>query len=256
MIIDSNIYFGHWPHRKLYNNNIRDIVRLIDENKIDKGIISSLNSVFYKNCQAGNEELYEAVKPYQKRFILFATINPTYTSWKEDLKLCIEKYKMKGVRIHPHYHNYKVTDKCLDDLVSEIKQYKIPIAATATFEDQRQKHWLDQVQDMTREEIYTVVKTCKDIPVIINNVQKILEVGEELKKIKGARFYLDTAFAWGPPQDDIQRFISKFGAKHLVLGTHMPFRYPTVGITRVNLLETTEQNRKFVFSGNLVKLFK
>jgi len=59
LIIDSNAYIGHWPFRRLRYNTADGIIELMDRCGIDKAVVGSINSVFYKNYQAGNEELVE-----------------------------------------------------------------------------------------------------------------------------------------------------------------------------------------------------
>ena len=105
MIIDVNAYLGHWPFRQLRHNTASGLLKLMDKNGIDKAIVSSINAIFYKNCHSGNEELAAETKAHRDRLIPFATLNPEYPGWEDDLKHCHEDFGMTGLRLLPHYHN-------------------------------------------------------------------------------------------------------------------------------------------------------
>jgi len=94
LIIDINAYIGHWPFRQLRYNTSEGLLKLMDENGIDRAMVSSINAIFYRNSHAGNKELSEWTKTHRDRFLPFATLNPRYAGWKDDLKQCHEEYGM------------------------------------------------------------------------------------------------------------------------------------------------------------------
>jgi len=75
MIIDMNAYLGHWPFRRLRYNAAPELLDLMDEKGIDRACVSSASAIFFKNSQAGNEELAEQIEPYRDKLIPFAVIN-------------------------------------------------------------------------------------------------------------------------------------------------------------------------------------
>ncbi len=89
MIIDINTYVGHWPFRSVKNGTLDLRMKQMDEKGIDISCVSSLNALFYRDAQSGNEELAEEMNfscEYSKRFIPFCIINPMYPGWKKILK--------------------------------------------------------------------------------------------------------------------------------------------------------------------------
>ena len=110
MRIDANAYLGHWPFRRLRYNDADGLLRLMDKKKIDRAVVSSIGSIFYRNCHEGNIELAEQVNEHRDRLIPFGTINPTYPGFLEDLRRCHEDLGMVGVKLYPNYHAYSLRD--------------------------------------------------------------------------------------------------------------------------------------------------
>jgi len=120
----------------------------MDGNGIDKAMISSINAVFYRNCHAGNEELHQSAKNHRDRYITFATLNPKYAGWKDDLKQCREEYEMSGIRMLPQYHDYKLSDDEAIEMINLANEMKMVISLPIRMEDRRQRHWLDKASDL------------------------------------------------------------------------------------------------------------
>ncbi len=116
MIVDVNAYLGHYAFRRLQHNTPDALLRLMDSKGIDQAVVSSLAAITYRNAQAGNEDLAAAVKSHRDRLIPLAVINPSYAGWRDDLKICHDEFGMRGLRLYPKWHNYKLTDPALLNL--------------------------------------------------------------------------------------------------------------------------------------------
>ena len=118
MIIDINAYLGHWPFHPLRHRAAGDLITLMDRKDIDQAVVSSLHAILYKNSQAGNEEMADEIGPHRDRLIPFATINPTYAGWRDDVERCHKELGMRGIRIYPSYHGYSLSDRSSVDLLA------------------------------------------------------------------------------------------------------------------------------------------
>src|SRR4029079_14673744 len=115
MIIDVNAYLGHFAFRWLRHNTAESLLKLMDARKINRAVVSSASAITYRNAQSGNEEIDAEVKAHRDRLITFAVINPAYAGWDDDLNACHESFAMRGVRLYPDWHNYRLPDpRCLE----------------------------------------------------------------------------------------------------------------------------------------------
>ncbi len=153
MIIDMNTYLGHWPFRRLRHNTAAALVELMNEKGIDHACVSSASAIFYKNSQAGNEELAEDIEPHRDRLIPFAVINPTYADWQHDLDVCVNDFGVKGLRLYPNYHNYALSDACCHELIRLATERELIVSIPIRQIDQRQRHWLIEIPDVALADI-------------------------------------------------------------------------------------------------------
>jgi predicted TIM-barrel fold metal-dependent hydrolase len=145
-IVDANAYVGDFPWRRI-DADADDVVEHMDREGIDQAVVSSFDAVFYRNVHEGNRELAESVDRYRDRLIPFATINPIYPQWREDLKECIEELGMEGVRLFPLYHDYAIDHPAVTELMDFCAERDVPVMFVSALEDKRQHHRNWKIRD-------------------------------------------------------------------------------------------------------------
>lgn len=245
MVIDINAYIGHWPFRQLRNNTPEGLLRLMDENSIDKAMVSSINAIFYRNSQAGNEELSDWTKNYHDRFIPFATLNPKYAEWKDDLKKCYEAYGMIGIRMFPHYHNYKLYQDEGLEMVEFATEMDMAISVPIRLEDRRQRHWLDNVNDLPLSDIESAIRACPEASFMILNGRGF-ESSSLFRdeNLKNKKFIIDISRLSVVLQREIPKLIELAGISKIAFGTGIPFNYPNPALLKAKILDVPEQDKE------------
>ena len=165
MIIDVNTFYGHWPFRKIEKESMSDIENNAKENNIDSMIISSIDSIFYQDPFEGDEDLAPLIPDGSYQAL---TINPTQGFFEDDINEGIEKFGIKAVRIHPEYHNFLLTDKCVARLFDVLYEHKLPLIITSIMEDARMMHFRSQSQ-FTYDQLASAIQHNKKIPVVVTN---------------------------------------------------------------------------------------
>ncbi len=266
MIVETNAYIGHWPIRQLKHNSASGLLELMDTKKIDKAIVSSTHSIFYRNCHQGNLELAEEIKGLEDRLIPFATLNPGYPGWKSDLKQCVEELGMKGLRLHPYYHDYGMSDGKCRELINMATEYGLPISVSIAMEDQRQRHWLIKLphvtdSDATNGQIIGAIKASPDAVFILltmgysgfsgYNYQRILQ---ETEPKDGKLFFAITNLRFTPDEEGAKQ-MREIGIERVVFASQIPFKYPEASFLRVESLPLTAEEKERIYSGNIMGLF-
>jgi len=265
MIVETNAYIGHWPVRQLKYNTASGLLELMDQKKIDKAVVSSIHSIFYRNCHQGNVELAGEIKGRQDRLIPFATLNPNYPGWKSDLKQCVEELGMKGLRLHPYYHDYAMGDGKCRQLINAATEYGLPISVSIAMEDQRQRHWLiklPQVGDsnLTNTQMINAIKSSPEATFILltmgysgfsgYNYQRILQ---ETEPKEGKLFFAITNLPLTPDEEGAKQ-MREIGIKRVVFASQIPFKYPEVSFLRVESLPLTSEEKERIYSRNIMEL--
>jgi uncharacterized protein len=257
MRIDFHTYIGHWPFRQLRGNTPAGLLRYMERFGIDQAVVANINGVFYKNTQPANEELAEAIQPYPGRFIPYAVINPTYPDWEYDLDACHRKLRMKGVRLYPQYHDYKLTDPRLAKLLELARGLQLPVAFSRWLVDDRQHSWMDIGGELTLDSLVPMIQDNPGTFVLLNVYGPIKDA--HLQGLHNANVYFDTVYASAcvPPDSgyDVLRLIKEFGADRFLFGSAYPFRDPISALVRlevVNELDLATKNA--IWSGNAQRL--
>lgn len=233
MLIDVNTYIGHWAFRQLRHNTAEGLVRQMDDHGIDRAVVASIHGILYKNVHPANEELAEQVRPYRDRLIPFATLNPTYPGWREDLRRCAQDLGLCGLRLYPQYHGYQLTDAAGLELIDTAAALGWPVQVPMRLVDRRQRHAWDLAQDLRPADLETAFSLRPQTRWMV--LDGLGLDGSRLPA--GAPFLIDISRLTAVLQRNIQALIESAGAEHLAFGTGMPFKTPAPAQLKLEILD-------------------
>ncbi|MFH5800540.1 amidohydrolase family protein [Haladaptatus sp. CMAA 1911] len=277
-IVTVNSGVGHWPFRSL-DSSPDDLVSLMDRKGVDQSLVSSFESVLYRNCHEGNRELAESLRGYEDRLIPVATINPDYTAWRQDLAECVNDFGMRAVKLLPNYHDYDLDDPEAKALLDRCAELDVPVIITAVLEDQRGRHprvLLRGYEDggsryFTDDHIDSLIDllmSCPETDVIVAdlwaNVERVhretctkQKEGVRLKNsVRTGRtlFTIDDLFLYFTHQ--VAEIAETVGPDHLVVGPKLPLRIFDSYYNYVEHLPLSEAETDLVRSENVRSLLE
>src|SRR4051794_8183722 len=110
-IIDTNVSLSRWPLRRLPLDDTGKLVAKLKSSGVTQAWAGSFDALLHKNIAAVNEALMIECRTHgQKMLLPFGTVNPKLPDWQEDLRRCHEQHHMRGIRLFPNYHGYKLDD--------------------------------------------------------------------------------------------------------------------------------------------------
>ena len=275
-IVDANAYLGDFPWRPV-DAAPDDLLARMDREGIDRAVVSSLDAVFYRNVHHGNRELAASVAGHGDRFVPFATINPAYPAWEDDLEECVTELGMKGVRLFPMHHDYALDDPAVEALLGKAVELDIPVMFVPTLEDTRQhhprwtprdyeelgsKHWgethVDQLIDLllaVPDADVIVAGAWTSAGRILTETTTSYPRGVHLKnKVRTGEtlFVLDDLLLFFLYQGE--EIASEIGAEHLVTGPKTPLQNFYSRYIYTDHLPVDEAEKDRVRSGNVLSL--
>lgn len=277
LIVDANAYVGNWPFRQL-DASAEALVERMDEKNVDRAVVSSLDSVLYRNCHRGNRELAEEVAGHRDRLIPLATINPSYTGWKQDLAESVQDLGLRGVRLLPNYHHYDMNAPEVKELFDVCAERDLPVFVAATLEDNRQRHPAMKLRGfesgdtiaMPEDYVDQVIETltdCPDTDVVLGNMwTRVEEVNEAVCETNPAGVHLHNFVRGGETLFDLadlfvyfshqaDEIAEELGTDHLVFGPRLPFQIFESTYKSVEALPVSDAEREKVRAGNVLSLF-
>ncbi len=240
MLIDINTYIGHWPFRQLRHNTATALAKRLDQRRIDRAVVASLNGVFYRNAHSANEEIAKETRRHRDRLIPFATLNPTFPGWEEDLRRCAENLELQGLRLYPQYHGYQLTDTAALDLIDAATQLGWAVQVPMRIEDRRTRHPFDTAADMSPAALIQAVKLRPKTRWMLLNALG-LDGGQFPAK---ANFLVEISRMTAVLQNNIPEFIEKAGLQHLAFGTGMPLNVPEPALLKLDVLNAPKRAKE------------
>jgi len=256
VIVDVNAYLGHWPFRPLHYNTADGLIALMDRNGLDRAVVSSIHGIFYKNCHTANEELIAEIAPHRDRLIPFATLNPMYVDWEEDLKRCRD-LGMQGLRLFPIYHNYKLIDEESLNLIRQATEWGWSIAVPMRVVDTRQHHWMDVAEQVSLSDFEAVVRKCPEATFLfLNGIGFENSPFVKDESLKQARFLIEISRLTSVLTESIPKLLDALGPSKLVFGSGIPFKIPKPALLKMEILEADRESKEQIYGRNVVELLE
>lgn len=242
MIIDVNAWVGHWPFRKLRHNTVQGLLRLMDRSGIDRAVVASIHGVFYRNPHLANEELARQVMRHRDRLIPFATLNPVYAGWEEDLRRCAEDLELCGMRLYPEYHGYRLYSEEALDFLDAVADLGWSIQAPMRIVDRRQRHPWDLADDLKLATFRRLFHLRPHICWMILNGAGFN--GRNLPP--DVRCLVDISRLTAVLERSIQGLTQAWGNGRLAFGSGMPFNTPAPALLKLQILDAPHEVREAI----------
>jgi predicted TIM-barrel fold metal-dependent hydrolase len=250
VLIDINVSLGHWAFRSLCHNTPQALLLRMDACRIDVAVVASIHGALYKDVHAANVELADAVRPYADRLIPFATLNPTYPGWAEDLRRCAEDLGMRGIRLYPQYHGYRIEDEPCLALVDAAVERGWPVQVPMRVVDRRQRHPWDLAEDLTHADIEAALSLRPDVCWMVLNAYRL----DTARLPQDGDYLIDISRYSAVLQRHIQALIAGPGAAHVAFGTGLPFKTPEPALLKLQVLDAPPETVELIAWRNAARV--
>ena len=227
-IIDTNLSLFRWPFRRLPLDDADALVKKMRALGISQGWAGSFEAILHRDISSVNERLAKAcaTRPMLRPI---GAINPTLPGWRGDLQQCAERFKMRGIRLHPGYHDYTLADKRFAELLRLATQAKLFVQIAAAMEDTRTQHPRLRAPDVDLTPLPNVLRGIDGARVQILNLRPRGAHIELLAKLPGV--CVDTARVEGT--DGVPTLFKQL-PKRVLFGTHAPLLIPEAALIRTH----------------------
>jgi len=242
MIIDFHCHIGQSKLFSKGSGTARDIVQLMDKRKIDKAVLlpsaSPRKPRYY-------EDVLQAAQEFPDRFYPFFLANPREENVCEVLEMVVEKYKFKGLKMHPSFLGVAADDKdWIYPIAQKAKELKIcmmvhsdpSIYATP---------WQVGLLAMDFPEIPIVMAHMGFVDVIYN------DAAINMAK-RAPNLYLETCGV--SAEAKVAQAVREIGAHRVLYGSDMPFHDPAFDIARIEYAKISAEDKKLIMGENAKRL--
>jgi predicted TIM-barrel fold metal-dependent hydrolase len=255
MILDANVLLGRWPFASRRYETVDGVLELMDRAGIDKAAVSSLNSVFYYDCEIGNRQVGEACRRHADRLIPFVVLNPNLMMWREHLCECLEAYDVRGIKLHPDYHKYSLVGGRVAEVMAEARAHQFPVFIQTSLVDTRHHPGYCFVPEVPILEVAQAVERYSENTFIVGGAKHFGSRALELLDAAASGNYYIVTDGLGGPFDGIGELAARIGSDRLLFGTRTPLLYAEAARAVVEQSLLSERDRQNIFCGNALGLF-
>ncbi len=254
-IIDTNIFLSRWPFRSLVADDPRKLVKVLQRNGITQAWAGSFDALLHQDIAGVNERLARSCRKHGEGiFLPMGAVNPLLPDWEEDLRRCHEVYKMRGIRLHPNYHGYKLDDPAFAALLQLATEREMLVQVAVTMEDERTQHPLVQVPHVDITPLAELVKTLPQMRLQLLGAFRSLRknAAADLAALGNVFFEISMLEGIG----GVQQLIDQVPLKHVLFGSHAPLFYVESAVLKLKESRLARFPRDAICQTNAQRLLR
>jgi len=253
-LIDTHVYLGHWPLRRLSSESPADLVALLRRENTTQAWAGTFDGVFHKDVYGANLRLVDMCRQAGDNFLIpIGTVNLTLPDWEEDLRRCHESFKMRGIRLHPSYHGYTLDDSRFARLLDLAAMRGLFVQLVAKFDKQRQRHLTPSVSQVDLRPLARIVSRTRDLRILISDsVPSETPLPKTLPN--AANMYFD--FPRATDVKAVRGLVNSVSGDRFVYGSAAPLVDVTAATNLLQRAQLTAAQLKAIRSGNAQRLMR
>jgi len=246
MLIDINVFFGHWPYWPLPHTSGDDVLQLMNRHKIDRAAITSLRGL-HGDWHEANAETLALAQAYPDRLIPIACMSPMKGGGGSAIKEIVEK-GFRGIRLYPLLmHGYSLRCSFVDEVCSAAGELEVPvIVPTRPMMNFRFSTLpIDDIAELAQRHpptrfVLSGPNYLAEFANAIEAMQKCDNIVIEISCMQGLQAVAHMADA--------------VGADRVLFGTGLPLHYPACNIAKLEHANLSKVQRLAVASQNAIRL--
>jgi len=248
-MIDVNVNLSRWPFRRLAGDDPEVLVSRLRKHTVTQAWAGTFDGILHKDLSSANERLANDCLSHGAGFLVpFGSVNPKLPDWQEDLRRCHEKYKMPGIRLHPNYHGYDLTNPIFAELLHLASACRLAVQLAVCVEDERTQHPLMRVPPVDLSPLPDVLKAEPKARVIILNSDPLQNVDTLQKLLSAGNIYFDISMV--ERVGGVARLAQKASIKRVLFGSHYPLFYFDSALLKIRVSGFRETETQSFLEGN------
>jgi hypothetical protein len=243
-LIDVNITLGQWPTRRVPCDNIDKLVEKLRTHNVTEAWASHYDGLFHTNLTDVNNRLaklcagvplvppvpssnHDNQLPPEKalpQLAPFGEINPLAPNWEHELDRCANTHHMRGVRLHPSYHNYKLDHPNFATFLKAAADHKLIVQLAVLMEDARMMHPLMRVPPVDITPLEKLVFQTPGLRLVLLNALTSASRTDKLYRLTNTgEVYVEIAML--ETLSALETLVKDIPVERVLFGSHAPSFY-------------------------------
>jgi hypothetical protein len=222
-LTDTNVYLGRWPFRRLPLDETALLVAKLRDQGVGQAWAGSFDALLHKDITAVNARLTgECIKSGGGLLVPIGALDPMQPDWEEDLRRCVDEHRMPGIRLHPNYHGYKLSDPVFERVLKLADERGLFVQIAVIMEDERTIHPLVNVPPTDTAPLPALAQKFPRVRLHLLNAFRTLR-GKPLLELAAAGVRFEIAMLEGVA--GVGNLLAQIAPDRLLFGSYAPFFY-------------------------------
>jgi predicted TIM-barrel fold metal-dependent hydrolase len=252
-ITDTHVYLSRWPHARLPGDEPKELVAQLKMAGVTQAFAGTFDGLFHKDIASANERLAHTCAEHGQDLLLpFGSVNPTLPAWEGDIHRCRESFHMRGIRLHPTYHSYKLDDPRFAKVLPLATDAELVVQIVVSLND-KQHRWLNPQNDpLDLAPLSKVVSRHPKLRLLVSGAQSSALKSEGAHIAEFPQAYIEinasSPFSEWPP------VLGSISADRLTVGSGAPLHdAPSIHHLMASF-QMTARDRQFIANGSAKRL--
>ncbi len=253
MIVDTNVSLSRWPFRRLSGDETPTLVERLSKQGVSQAWVGSFDAILHRDIGGVNARLMDECQRHGGDILKpFGALNPKLPDWQEDLRRCVEDYNMPGIRLHPNYHQYQLTDPVFAELLHAAAARGVIVQIAVSMEDTRTQHPLVRAPPVDLTALPQLVKREPAAKLELLNWWPALRRQSLQAFVDAGAVYFDISTVEGI--EGTARLMDRLPAERVVFGSNFPLFSFDAALLKMQESGLAEDRKKMLLEGNAKRI--
>jgi len=229
-IIDYFSFAGTYPFGAPGSFGFDQLLSEMSADGIGHSYVTDLGSAYLKDPTEANFVFVEKCRNYADRLTPLPVIDLSVNTFEKDIRELHDVFGIKGVRIAPNYHGYRLDADLSRRLVGLLSELRLMLFVAKELEDVRFQPACLGARALTLPDLEPLLGKKGELKIILNNFGPA-EIAEQLPPY-AVNVFFDVA-AFGGSFYAMERLMEERSPSQFVFGSHLPFLYRAAALNNL-----------------------